>query len=91
MFTEIALTVIAVLLILIYIEVRLQRLNSDNFYSWADKYFKELINRSANGVNNQGIDSEKIVAAIEKNTDAVNRLKPRDPNVDYIIKDFDEY
>jgi hypothetical protein len=91
MFTEIALTAIAVLLILIYIEVRLQRLNSDNFYSWADKYFKELINRSSSDVSHQAIDSEKIVAAIERNTDAVNRLKPRDPNVDYIIKDFDEH
>lgn len=90
MLIEIALLAIVVLLVLIYIEVKLQRINSDNFYTWADQYFKSLINLSNGGPRHQSVDSEKIIAAIEKNTEAVIRLKPRDPNVDYIVKDFDE-
>lgn len=90
MLIEIALIAIVVLLVLIYIEVKLQRVNSDNFYSWADQYFKSLINLSNGGTSNRAVDSEKIITAIEKNTEAVNRLKPRDPNTDYIVKDFEE-
>jgi len=90
MLIEIALIAITILLVLIYLEVKLQRINSDNFYTWADQYFKSLINLSAGGASHQTVDTEKIISAIEKNTEAVNRLKPRDPNVDYIVKDFDD-
>lgn len=66
MLIEIALIAITILLFLIYLEVKLQRINSDNFYSWADKYFNSLIKKSFGENKHQNIDFEKIIASIEK-------------------------